>query len=75
MLNIRRVDEISQSMDVNRRGKPDHNDKIHLRINQNRPGMVEHADYAIATKCNQGNYHMFFTNDKKKVTCPICQGK
>lgn len=75
MRHIKRIDELYQCMDIMQRGKPDHDDKIHLRIEQNRPGMVEHADYNTETKCFYGGWHMFFTNDKKKVTCPICQGK
>jgi len=71
------IDQLSRSMDVMQRGKPDFKDKnlVHLRIEQNRPGMIEHSDYSIQTKCSQGNYHMYFTNDKSKVTCSICQGK
>lgn len=71
------INQLKKSMEIMQRGSPDMKDKnlVHLRIEQNRPGMVEHADYSIATKCSQGNYHMYFTNDKKKVTCPNCQGK
>lgn len=47
---------------------------IHLRRPQHDrpPGLVEGTDYPVATACCTGAYHIRFTNDRAKVTCPAC---
>jgi hypothetical protein len=64
---------------ISKRGSPYLHDKreslVHLRIPQYRKGMVEGVDYSTRIKCNNGNYHILYTDDLREVTCPICKEK
>lgn len=64
---------------MQKRGKPDHNSLIHLRVDKSWKwkllGMKEHEDYTMNVKCHNGNYHILYTDDPKQVTCPLCKAK
>lgn len=64
---------------ISKRGSPYLHDKVeslvHLRIPQYRKGMTEGVHYSTRIKCNNGNYHILYTDDPKQVTCPLCKEK
>lgn len=57
------------------RGNPDHSQRgiVHLRIPQQRPGMVEGIDFSTHVVCDTGAYHIHFTNHEVEVTCEKCK--
>lgn len=55
-----------------RRGSPEYCHLVHLYVPQNRPGMVENVDYSARVACNNGSYHISYTDDMARVTCPKC---
>jgi len=62
-----------------RRGKPDPHDLIHLHKKQYRPGLRESfsplGDYPPAIVCDNGNHHIWLTDNPRQVTCPQCLEK
>lgn len=58
-------------------GQPEHDAVVHRRVPQRRPGMVEGdrgawTDYRPKMVCLHGGFHIRFTDNLKRVTCPRC---
>jgi hypothetical protein len=60
-----------------RRGHPNHEDRnlVHLYVPQDRPGMIENVDYSVRVACINGNYHINYSDNPEKITCPQCLEK
>ncbi len=60
-----------QGLGIFNRGKPapaEHELFVHLYIPKSRDGCHE-----ARPKCGNGAYHIVFTSDPGKVTCPACK--
>lgn len=49
---------------MNKRGIPSYGDPVHM-IKQDDHNMI----------CHNGSYHVFYTRNKKEVTCSVCLKK
>lgn len=59
-------------MAIQKRGSPGPYQVIHLYVRQFRPGMVEGLDYSLKVACNNGNFHIWYSDKTDQVTCPEC---
>lgn len=59
-------------MACEKRGRPDNQKIVHLYEKQYRAGMVEGRDYNLKVLCNNGSWHIWYTKNVDRVTCPAC---
>jgi hypothetical protein len=69
LLNPRRTYSPFNGMteSAQRRGKPNSGDVIHLCIPATRDGC-----HAAKPACGNGAYHLWWNDNKTRVTCPAC---